>query len=268
MSSLLNEISMDTSLVHVSFRPTSAWTGHAPFLKFLIPELNPKIFVELGTHNGFSYFTGCQSIVENKLSTKAFAVDHWEGDAQAGLFEPGVYKRVELQNYEFREFSKLLKMSFENARPTFADRSIDLLHIDGFHSYEAVSQDFNSWLPKVSKNGVVILHDIHIRKDTYEVWKFWEEIKANYQTIEFTHSYGLGVVFLGEINGKRLKELVQIFNAGKDVEVQGVFAALADEITQFTFSHLRFSYRDLLALLKIKFKTQLRNLLKRFANRA
>jgi hypothetical protein len=268
MSSFLNQISMDRSLGQVNFRPTSAWTGHAPFLKFLIPQLNPKIFVELGTHNGFSYFTGCQSIVENNLSTKAFAVDHWEGDAQAGLFGPDVFKRVELQNYKFRKFSKLLKMTFDDARSTFADETIELLHIDGFHSYDGVSHDFNSWLPKMSKNGIVILHDIHIRKDTYEVWKFWEEIKAKYQTIEFTHSYGLGVVFLGEITGNRLKELVQIFDSGKVFEVQGVFAALADELTQFTFSHLRFNYRDLLALLKIKFKNQLGNLLRRFANRA
>jgi len=268
MSSLLNEISMDTSLVHVNFRPTSAWTGHAPFLKFLIPELNPKIFVELGTHNGYSFFTGCQSIVENNLSTKAFAVDHWEGDAQAGLFEPDVYKRVELQNYKFRKFSKLLKMTFDVARSTFADETIDLLHIDGFHSYEAVSHDFNSWLPKMSKNGVVILHDIHIRKDTYEVWKFWEESKAKYQTIEFTHSYGLGVVFLGEITGKRLKELVQIFNSGKGFEVQGVFAALADELTQFAFSHLRFSFDDLFEMIKNKFRSQIKFHLTRFSNRA
>jgi hypothetical protein len=259
---------MDRTLVQVSFRPTSAWTGHAPFLKFLIPEINPQIFVELGTHNGFSYFAGCQSIVENNLSTKAFAVDHWQGDTQAGLFEPNVYKKVELQNYGFRKFSKLLKMTFDDARTTFSDQSIDLLHVDGFHSYEAVSHDFYSWLPKLSKNGVVILHDIHIRKDTYEVWKFWEEIKAEYQTIEFIHSYGLGVVFLGEITGAKLKELVQIFNSGKGSEVQGTFAALADELTQSTISHLRFSYNDLQSIIKAKFKNQIKTLLKRFANRA
>jgi len=267
MSSLLNELSMDKSLVQINFRPISAWTGHAPFLKFLLPELNPKVFVELGTHHGFSYFAGCQSISENQLSTKAFAIDHWLGDSQAGLFDDRVYNKVVQQNHRYRDFSNLLKMTFEDARSEFADGSVDLLHIDGFHSHEAVAQDFNSWLPKMSKSGVVLLHDIHVRRDSYEVWKFWSEIKDEYQTIEFTHSYGLGVIFLGEVKGARLIELVELFRTGKASDVQGTFAGLADELGQFIFSHWRYRYKDLIKITLFKFKNLLEILLGKFSNR-
>ena len=39
------------------------------------------------------------------------------------------------------------------------DNTIDLLHIDGWHSFDAVQSDFNRWYPKVIKGGVILLHD-------------------------------------------------------------------------------------------------------------
>ena len=36
---------------------------------------------------------------------------------------------------------------------------VDLIFIDGDHSYEAVQQDYNNFLPFLNKSGVVILHD-------------------------------------------------------------------------------------------------------------
>ena len=51
----------------------SSWIGHVPFGSWLITELNPKVFVELGTHKGMSFLTFSQSILENNLQTKAYA---------------------------------------------------------------------------------------------------------------------------------------------------------------------------------------------------
>lgn len=59
--------------------PPSAWTGHIPFAAWVIEELEPRVFVELGTHTGTSYLAFCQAVQENRLSTKCHAVDTWRG---------------------------------------------------------------------------------------------------------------------------------------------------------------------------------------------
>ena len=210
----------------------SAWIGHAPFLKFLIREYKPKLFVELGVHNGFSYFLGCQSIEECKLSTKSFAVDHWLGDSQAGFFDDSVFQGVKTLNQKYSSFSTLLKMSFDDALDYFENSSIDLLHIDGFHSYESVKKDFESWLPKMSTNGIVLLHDIHVRRNTFHVYLFWKELKKLYKTIEFVGSHGLGVVFLGEIPDGKIAQLFEISENGGLPQVQGTFGSISDDVIQ------------------------------------
>jgi hypothetical protein len=232
MDDLLNQLSHDDYLFKVENYMQSAWIGHAPFLKFLIREQKPKVFVELGVHNGFSYFVGCQAIKECGVASKAFAIDHWLGDEQAGFFDDSVFKTVVAINEKYSEFSKLLKMSFNDALPTFVDLSIDLLHIDGFHSYESVRNDFESWLPKMHSNGIILLHDIHVRRNSFGVYKFWTEVKSRFKTIEFVGSHGLGVVFLGEAPAGKISDLLQIVNNGDLAQVQGTFGSIADDVIQ------------------------------------
>jgi hypothetical protein len=228
----LNEISHDAYLFKIENYMESAWIGHAPFLKFIIRELKPEIFVELGVHNGFSYFVGCQSIVECDLKTKAFAIDHWQGDHQAGFFDDSVYQGVFKNNEKYSEFSTLIKARFVEASETFKNGSIDLLHIDGLHEYESVKEDFNTWLPKMNENGVILMHDIYVRRNTFGVFKLWNEIKGNYKTIEFVGSHGLGIVFLGEVPFGNLRNLFNLYTSGYQKEVQGTFGSISDDVIQ------------------------------------
>tara|TARA_A100001011_G_C13728696_1_gene602595 strand:+ start:62 stop:553 length:492 start_codon:yes stop_codon:yes gene_type:complete len=93
-------------------------------------------------------------------------------------------------------------MKFSEALRKFDENSIDLLHIDGFHSYEAVSGDFNTWYPKLSTKAVVLFHDTHEFQPKFGVHRFWAEIKNKYpeQCFEFEHSHGLGVCFPKSLN--------------------------------------------------------------------
>jgi hypothetical protein len=232
MDELLNEISHDQYLFSVQDYVQSAWIGHAPFLKFIIREQRPKKFVELGVHNGFSYFVACQAIKECKVDGTAFAIDNWTGDEQAGFFDDSVYEGVKVINTKYSEFSTLLKMNFDDDLTQFYDSSIDLLHIDGFHSYESVRKDFESWFSKMDSNGIILLHDVHVRRNSFGVYLFWQEIKSRFKTIEFVGSHGLGVIFLGEIPQGKLADLFHIANSGHLSQIQGTFGSISDDVIQ------------------------------------
>lgn len=227
----LKRIAEDHWLAGIKDYVPSAWIGHAPFLKYLIREVKPKIFVELGTHYGLSYFVACETINELDLETKCYAVDHWLGDKHAGYYDDSVYESVKNLNFKYRHFSKLLRMTFLEGRSE-VNEPIDLLHIDGHHTYEAVKEDFETWLPKMNLNGIIILHDIHVRREDFGVYTFWSEIKQRYRTMEFVGSYGLGVVFLGEIIGEELNLLMKYVGEGLIGQVQGTFENHSDVAVQ------------------------------------
>jgi Methyltransferase domain/Glycosyl transferase family 2 len=174
---------------------STAWSHHIPFGYDLVAELRPRLLVEVGAYTGQSYFTFCQSVSENATDTLCYALNTWNGDRQVGFYPENVYGNVEAHNQEFYAgFSYLLRMTFDEARAQFPEESIGLLHIDAHHTYEAVRRDYDSWLPRVSPDGIVLLHAVAVRRPGYGVWKLWEEIARPGCSFIFDQGSGLGVV--------------------------------------------------------------------------
>jgi hypothetical protein len=170
------------------------WSAHLPFAFDLVGAVRPQLFVELGTHYGESYFGFCQSVAQHNVPCTCYAVDTWIGEQQSGFYDESVYQDVhEYNQANYSRFSYLLRETFDQAINGFADESIDILHIDGLHTYNAVSHDFHTWLPKVKPGGVVLLHDVVARHADFEVWKLWDELAPSGQRFLFTHGWGLGV---------------------------------------------------------------------------
>ena len=187
---------------------SSAWIGHLPFAFWIIDAVRPENLVELGTHGGVSYCAFCQAINYLELDTKAHAVDTWDGDSHTGDYPSETY--IELKEYHdkrYSAFSDLVRTTFDNAVEKFADGSIDLLHIDGLHTLDAVRHDFETWLPKLSSQAVVLFHDINVYERDFGVQEFWRDISENYPSFAFEHGHGLGVLAVGKNQSKAVQWL-------------------------------------------------------------
>ncbi len=173
----------------------STWVDHLPFAYDLVEAIRPGVVVELGVYNGLSFFTFCQSMVENDIDGVAYAVDCWEGDEHTDAYDDSIYQDVQQHAREhYRGITYLMKMYFSEALQHFAAESIDLLHIDGLHTYDAVKEDFESWYPKVRPGGIVLFHDVMARMKDFGAWRFFDELEAEHETFKFNHGFGLGVL--------------------------------------------------------------------------
>jgi hypothetical protein len=171
-----------------------AWTEHIFFAYDLVAQFRPAVLVELGTDRGESYFAFCQSARENQTQTKCFAIDHWQGDSHAGSYDNTTFNEVENHNRKhYADFSTLIRSTFDEALERFAPGSIDLMHIDGHHTEEAVRHDVESWLPKLRPGGILLMHDVAVRTRGFGVWKVWEELATRGRSWAFAQAPGLGV---------------------------------------------------------------------------
>lgn len=84
-----------------------------------------------------------------------------------------------------------------------AGRSIDVLHIDGDHSYEGVSSDFDTYSPLVRSGGLVLVHDVlNVWDQRVDVPRWWAQMAdrpgASVIASKRSRPVGFGVIRMGE----------------------------------------------------------------------
>lgn len=116
---------------------------------------NKPVIVEIGSYLGASanFLAAGVKAKEGKV----FAVDTWENQ---GMTEGPRDTYTEfLQNTStLKDWIVPMRGQSSDMAKSFDDK-IDLLFIDGDHSYDGVVSDIKAWLPKLRDNGMVIFHD-------------------------------------------------------------------------------------------------------------
>ncbi len=131
---------------------------------------NGSHFVEVGSYEGQSAAFLAVEILNSGKQIKFDCIDTWtnhndvrDSDETYNMFlnnmKPveGVYNPIRMDSIE--------------ASKLYEDNSIDFVYIDADHSYEAVKNDINAWLPKVKPNGILAGHDypmLSVREAVHE----------------------------------------------------------------------------------------------------
>lgn len=175
-----------------------------------VASVSPNVVVEIGTAKGGTFFLHSRAAQRDATMISI--------DLPGGLYGGGYpfwkkwfYRRLigSGKSIQFiRENSHDPKTRAELER-RLGGKKIDVLFIDGDHTYEGVKQDFWLYAPLVRPGGLVGLHDISNRNcndshDDILVWKFWDELKPKAITEEIvdpaepTGRFGIGVVVVPE----------------------------------------------------------------------
>jgi len=126
-------------------------------------EISDGKMIELGCYVGESTEIFASSGRFSEIS----AIDPWLGDYDDKDFASradmtGVEKSFDERMGGFDNIKKV-KLMGDEAVDKFEDKSLDLVYIDACHTYKAVKNDIEKWLPKLKDTGFIAGHDIRMR---------------------------------------------------------------------------------------------------------
>lgn len=209
------------------FLGDSPWVEHVPFAFWLIEAHQPNLIVEIGPGEGTSYFALCQAVERLKLNSKCYAIrlPSTTPDAQKTKEQE---ESIESHNEAFySSFSSLPEATPDEACQHFPDSSIDLLNVDGLQTFEQTKHLLQSWLPRLSRRALILLHGTNIRDRGIQLHRLFQELGDQYPVFEFKHGNGLGVVAIGPNQSELVTRLLNVGERSENVQVvQDVFSRL------------------------------------------
>jgi hypothetical protein len=151
--------------------------GHTLFLYNLVSQTNAHLVVEIGLGAGDS--TTIFLLATHRTGGKVISIDIQQ--------QPLAEKKID--GLEMRDRWEFIHQPSEVAAQTWpVERKIDILLIDGKHSYNQVKLEYRLYRPLMQKNGYILFHD----SETIQgVRKFTQELARQEGGIQFPYCNGL-----------------------------------------------------------------------------
>lgn len=160
-----------------------------------VTALKPKLILEIGTARG-----GTSLIWSSIASEEVITCDLVHRNAQRSLLEalppPGSRCKVTLLTGNSHEpaFKQRVAQALKG-------RKVDFLFIDGDHTVDGVTADYNDYKEFVRPGGIIGFHDIVESQPlaTNQVYHLWKTIRPRAETEEFVNDpnqcgFGIGIV--------------------------------------------------------------------------
>jgi cephalosporin hydroxylase len=162
----------------------------------LLAERRPKVVVEIGTASGGHLYSLCQVADPSALLV---SIDFPGGDygrspsnTDCKLYATFGSPR---QRLEFIRQSSMRQDTLTNLKKMLGDREVDLLYLDGDHTYAGVKSDYERYEPLVAADGIIALHDIWEIPEEVPYWKlaqeaaiYWQELSSRVSSREIVDS--------------------------------------------------------------------------------
>jgi predicted O-methyltransferase YrrM len=172
----------------------------------IIQSKLPKYVLEIGTSNGGTLFLLSRVATEDACMISI--------DLPLGAYGGGypAWKRPFYKSFAQKDQTiRLIRADShepatqEKVAAILQANKIDLLFIDGDHTYGGVKKDFEMYEPLVKDGGMIVLHDIvpHRQEHGCGVDRYWNEIKKKEEYHEFVENKdqqwaGLGLIIKGD----------------------------------------------------------------------
>jgi predicted O-methyltransferase YrrM len=168
----------------------------------LVREKRPRTVLEIGTDRGGVLFlltklsASDATIVSIDLPETRGGYEEWRKRLYRSFAGPA-------QRMHFLKYDSHDSGAFLAAREILGGRKVDILFIDGDHTYEGVKRDFETYSPLVGEGGLVAFHDVAHHPFTgpdCEVDRFWNETKGRYEYEEFIENENQGWGGIGALH--------------------------------------------------------------------
>jgi len=152
----------------------------------------PRTVVELGSFGGFSTCALALALKDHVPGGRLYAVDTWTGDPHTGAYDEQIHEQfLALRgNWIWKNHHPHAHDLRRSARPD--SRDIDLLHIDGWHTFGAARRDFRWFQPRLAPEALVLFHDVNTHFFGMRV--FWLLAALRHPTVMIPYAHGLGVL--------------------------------------------------------------------------